>query len=108
MYTVHGDRPVEAPVYRTALHIGAVHFALHMEMNRIAAEAKRLTRVRHLDMVEVSDSETFAFVIGVHHDLYTELITSTLLTVPAVETCLRGELVRIELRRTCFNYLLMK
>ena len=103
MYTVHGDRSVETAVYRTALHIAAVHIALHVEMDGVATKTERLARVRHLDMVEMRHSQSLIFLIRMNHDLDPELVAPPLVTVAPLKTGLRLKLVWIELLGTCFD-----
>jgi len=82
MHTMHRDRPVEAPVNRTALHIRAVHVSLHVEVNRVTAETERLSCVRDFNVAEMSRCQALTLLVRVYHYLYAELIATPLFTKP--------------------------
>ena len=103
MYTVHCDSSIETTVYRTTLHIATINIALHVEVDWVAAETERLTRVGDLNMVEMCNSQSLVFHIWMNHYLDPKLVASSLVPVAPLETCLRLKLVRIELLWTCFD-----
>lgn len=103
MYTVHCDRSIETTVYRTTLHIATINIAFHVEMDRVATEAERLSRVRDLNVIKMRYSQSLIFFVRVDHYLDAELVATSLVPVAPLKTRLRLELVRVEFLRASLD-----